>query len=336
MRVQSPKIARRGRRRGVAPAVTTGFFATDLHGSEVCFRKFLNAAEFYGADVLILGGDLTGKFVVPVVEHDDGSFTAELFGDERGVDADALEGFEREVADKGLYAKRMTPDERERYRRDPAAVDRIFEEQMAERLAGWIELAKEKLAGTDVRVLCAPGNDDPFFIDDVIREHGEDRVLLVEGELYELAPGHQMLSTGYSNRTPWNTHRELSEPELRAHIDEIAAKLDSPRTAVFNIHVPPYDSGIDIAPALNEDLSVKTSAGAQLTEPVGSTAVRDALEHYQPLLSLHGHVHEADGTARLGETVAMNAGSEYPDGRLRGVLFSVGNGNLVRHQATVG
>ena len=340
MRVRSPRQARGAKRRGAVsgaePAVTTAYFATDLHGSEVCFRKFVNAAEFYGAEVLILGGDVTGKFVVTVVEQPDGGFRAELFGGERVVDAGGVDAFEREVADQGLYAKRMTLEERDRYRENPEAVDEIFEEQMVARLIEWIELAKQKLGGSDVRVLCAPGNDDPFFIDDVIREHGEGRVVLVEGELYELAPGHQMLSTGYSNPTPWNTHRELPEDQLRARIDEIAAGLESPRRAIFNVHVPPYDSGLDTAPALNDDLSVKTSAGAQLTEPVGSTAVRGALEHYQPLLSLHGHIHEADGTARIGDTVAMNAGSEYPDGRLRGILFSVGDGQLSRYQATVG
>ena len=315
---------------------TTAFFATDLHGSEICFRKFVNAAEFYGADTLILGGDITGKFVVPVVEQADGSYAAELFGTERQIPRESVDGYQREIADRGLYAKRMNEEEREACERDPALVDRIFEQLMGSRLIEWIALAKQKLAGTQVRILCAPGNDDPFFIDDIIREHGEDRVLLVEGEVYELAPGHEMLSTGYSNETPWNTHRELPEDELRARIDAIAAKLDSPRTSVFNIHVPPRDVGIDTAPALNEDLSVKTSAGAELTEPVGSTAVRDALDHYQPLLSIHGHVHEADGIARLGATVAMNAGSEYGDGRLRGILFSVGGGELIRYQATVG
>ena len=45
------------------------FFATDIHGSEVCWRKFLNAAAFYKADLVVLGGDVTGKAMVPIVAH---------------------------------------------------------------------------------------------------------------------------------------------------------------------------------------------------------------------------------------------------------------------------
>lgn len=340
MRVIAPQIAGRWRRRGADrerdAARTTVFFATDLHGSEVCFRKFVNAAEFYSADVLILGGDVTGKFLVVVVEQPDGSFRVEQFGSEQVIDADAVEEFERGVAGQGLYAKRMSTDEYEHCQAHPETIDALFDELIAERLIGWIELAKEKLDGSEVRILCAPGNDDPFFVDDVVRERGEDRVLLLEGEVFELAPGHQMLNTGYSNPTPWNTHRELPESELRARIDAMAETLDDPPSAIFNIHVPPYDSGLDTAPALNEDLSVKTSAGAQLSAPAGSTAVREAIEHYQPLLSLHGHIHEADGTAQIGRTIAMNAGSEYADGSLRGILFSLADGKLTRYQATTG
>jgi Icc-related predicted phosphoesterase len=145
-----------------------------------------------------------------------------------------------------------------------------------------------------------------------------------------------MLSTGWSNRTPWNTHREFDEDAIRAHIEEMADRLASPETAIFNIHVPPYDSTIDTAPALDERLAVKTSMGNQLTAPVGSTAVREAIEAHQPLLSLHGHIHEAGGSVRIGRTVAINAGSEYGEGILRGVLVTVGAGRLKRYQATSG
>ena len=41
------------------------FYATDVHGSEVCWRKFLNAGPFHKADVLILGGDLAFGVVAP-------------------------------------------------------------------------------------------------------------------------------------------------------------------------------------------------------------------------------------------------------------------------------
>jgi uncharacterized protein len=326
----------RKRRNGSGDGETTLYFATDLHGSEVCFRKFVSAASFYGADLLVLGGDLTGKHVVPVVEQPDGTVRAELHGERRVLTPREIEPFEAQMADEGLYPHRMTAAEHAELAASPEKVDALFRELMTARLRRWIAIARERLDGTDVRIVTAPGNDDPYEVDDVIREDGDRRVLLLEGEVTEVAPGHEMLSTGWSNRTPWNTHREFDEDAIRAHIEAMAGRLSSPDTAIFNIHVPPYDSTIDTAPALDEHLAVRTSMGNQLTAPAGSTAVREAIEAHQPLLSLHGHIHEAGGTVRIGRTVAINAGSEYGDGILRGVLVTVGAGRLKRYQATSG
>ena len=326
----------RRRRNGSGAGETTLFFATDLHGSEVCFRKFVAAAAFYGADLLVLGGDLTGKHVVPLVEEPDGTWWADLHGERRPLRARELEPFETQMADEGLYPHRMSAEEHAELAAAPERVDALFAELMTARLRDWIAHARERLDGTDVRIVTAPGNDDPYAVDDVIREHGDGRVLLLEGEVTEVAPGHEMLSTGWSNRTPWNTHREFDEDAIRAHIEAMARRLASPETAIFNIHVPPYDSTLDTAPALDERLAVKTSMGNQLTAPAGSTAVREAIEAHQPLLSLHGHIHEAGGTVRIGRTVAINAGSEYGEGILRGVLATVGAGRLKRYQATSG
>jgi Icc-related predicted phosphoesterase len=327
------------RRRAGRPsggAERTLFFATDLHGSEVCYRKFIAAAKFYGADLLILGGDLTGKLVVPLVAVADDEYLAELHGEEVTVRAGALEDFEGRIANEGLYVARMTPAEHERLAASPEAVEALFLELMLERLRSWCDYAIDRLEGTDIAVITTPGNDDPPEIDAVIREHGGDRVLLMEGEIYEAAPGIEMLNTGYSNETPWDTPREHPEEFVREHIEEMSARLKDPGSAIFNIHVPPFDSGLDTAPLLDENLVVQTSMGAQLTAPVGSTAVRAAIESHQPVLSLHGHIHESGGTARIGRTVAINPGSEYSEGVLRGALATFENGELVRHQATSG
>jgi Icc-related predicted phosphoesterase len=327
---------RRRTRRANGSAERTLYFATDLHGSEVCFRKFIAAAKFYGADLLILGGDLTGKLVVPLVELDDGKLLAELHGEEVTVDVTEVEDFERRIADEGLYAARMTQTEHQRLSADPDAVDELFLELMLERLRAWCDYAQERLEGTDISVITTPGNDDPPEIDQVIRDYGGGRVLLMEGEIYEAAPGVEMLNTGYSNETPWKTPREFPEQVVREHIEEMTARLRDPSAAIFNIHVPPYDSGLDTAPLLDENLVVRTSMGAQLSAPVGSTAVREALETHQPVVSLHGHIHESGGTARIGRTVAINPGSEYSEGVLRGALVTFADGRLVRHQATSG
>jgi Icc-related predicted phosphoesterase len=315
---------------------TTIFFATDLHGSEVCFRKFVAAAGFYGADLLVLGGDLTGKLVVPLVEDGGGDYVAELHGERTRLRAAQTADFERQIADEGLYPHRMSLAEHDRLEADPDAVQQLFIELMLGRLANWIDYAKERLEGTDVRIITTPGNDDPPEIDEVIRARGGGRVLLLEGDIYEVAPGHQMINSGYSNPTPWHTPREYPEQFVGEHVEAMAERVENPAGAIFNIHVPPYDSGLDTAPLLDEHLTVRTSMGAQMSAPVGSTAVRETIERHQPLLSLHGHIHESGGTVRIGRTVAINPGSEYSEGVLRGALVTVGGGRLVRYQATSG
>jgi Icc-related predicted phosphoesterase len=331
----APRWRARTRRRGGAreDGACTIFFATDLHGSEVCFRKFVAAASFYGAQLLVLGGDVTGKLVVPIVRQADGRWLAQ----ERLLDGDAAaEELERRAAAAGHYTARMTAAEYEHYQADPEAVQQLFERLMRERLADWLRYANQRLDGSEVRIVTAPGNDDPPVVDDVIREHGGERVLLAEGEIVEVAPGHELLSSGWTNVTPWSTPREYPEEAIRVHLDELADQLEHPEAALFNLHVPPYDSRLDTAPLLGQDLRARTSMGAQVTAPVGSTAVRAVLEERQPLLSLHGHIHESGGAVRIGRTLAINAGSEYGEGVLRGVLVTVGGGRILRHQATTG
>ncbi len=315
---------------------TTIFFATDIHGSEICFRKFVAAADFYGADLLVLGGDLTGKLVVPILPDGPSRFVAEMHGERVTLAASELVAFEAKAANEGLYPVQITADEHEHYEQHPDEVEQLFVQLMSERLERWLDYAIEKLAGTEIRIITTPGNDDPSQVDEVIRERGDDRVLLMEGEIYQVSPGHEMLNCGYSNLTPWNTPREYPEEFIRQHIEAMADRLTEPATAIFNIHVPPYDTGIDVAPLLDQELAVRTSMGAQIKGPVGSTAVRELIERYRPLLSLHGHIHESGGIARLGPTVAINPGSEYGEGILRGALVSVGGGRLHRFQATSG
>jgi len=170
----------------------------------------------------------------------------------------------------------------------------------------------------------------------VIREHGDGRVLLLEGEITEVAPGHEMLSTGWSNRTPWNTHREFDEDAIRAHIEEMADRLASPETAIFNIHVPPYDCGLDLVPRLDESLQIQLVGGQPDMVPVGSTAVAEAIAQHQPVLSLHGHVHQGRGSTRIGRTVVVNPGSEYDDASLLGALIEVKPNKVKRCQLVAG
>jgi uncharacterized protein len=314
----------------------TIFFASDLHGSEVCFKKFVAAAKFYGADTLLLGGDISAKIVVPIVTAGKGRYVATFHGHEERLDDASVADFEQRAWNSGLYTERMEPDEYQHYADHPDEVELLFGRVMRRTVQRWIEYAKTKLADSPVTIYNAPGNDDPKEVDEVLLTHGDDRLIFVEGQVVELAPGMEMLSTGYTNITPWDTHREYSEDEIRAHLRQMTDRLSNPERAIFNIHVPPYNSRLDTAPLLGQDLRVKTSAGAQVTAPVGSVAVREAIEEVQPLLGLHGHIHESGGSVKIGRTTAINVGSEYGEGVLRGVLVTVGDGRLLRYQAVTG
>jgi uncharacterized protein len=297
------------------------FFATDIHGSDRCFRKFLNAARFYGVDAILLGGDITGKMIVPVVAEGTGQYYARLFGRKRVVDADGLPGLNKFIADAGFYPHPMTAEEISTLQQDPAGVSDLFRKLISQTMSQWIDLAEDRLAGTGVQCLIAPGNDDPLFIDDVL--NGSSCVTNPDERVVELPGGFQMISVGYSNRTPWDSPRELDEDELGALIDREAAKLADPAKAIFNLHVPPKDTPIDQAVALDKEFRPQLRGGSPVITGVGSSAVRQALTRFQPLLSLHGHIHESRGEARIGRTLALNPGSEYSEGVLRGVIVTV-------------
>ena len=132
-----------------------------------------------------------------------------------------------------------------------------------------------------------------------------------------------MISCGWSNRTPWHTPREMDEDDLERRIEKMAAEVTRPERAVFNLHVPPARTAIDLAPALDDSLKPVVKGGAVVMESVGSEAVRRVLERHQPMLGLHGHIHESRGAVRLGRTLSINPGSEYGDGILRGALIEL-------------
>jgi Icc-related predicted phosphoesterase len=88
------------------------FFATDIHGSEVCWRKFLNSGAHYQADVIVLGGDMTGKALIPVVDDGGGRWHATLLEHRQELEGEeAVHEFEQAVMRRGYYPFRTTPDE---------------------------------------------------------------------------------------------------------------------------------------------------------------------------------------------------------------------------------
>jgi Icc-related predicted phosphoesterase len=268
-----------------------------------------------------MGGDITGKMIVPVVAEAGGLYSARLFGRKRVVDAEGLPGLNKFIADAGFYPHPMTPDEIGVLKQDPAGVSDLFRKLISETMSRWIDLAEERLAGTGIQCIFAPGNDDPFFIDGVLGSSAS--VINPDQRVIELPGGFPMISVGYSNRTPWDSPRELDEDDLAVVIDREAGKLADPAKAIFNLHVPPKDTPIDQAVALDREFRPRMSGGSPVISGVGSSAVRDSIARYQPMLSLHGHIHESRGEARIGRTLALNPGSEYSEGVLRGVIVNL-------------
>jgi len=293
------------------------FFATDLHGSEVCWKKFLNAARFYGADVLICGGDMTGKAIVPIVSEN-GHYSYVLGGEALTVAADQVGEVEGHIRRRGYYPLQMSAERLHELDADPNKRAECFQEVMLDGVDRWMKMAADRLRGAGVRVFVSPGNDDEMEVDEVIRR--AELVELGEGRVVEI-DGFVMISTGWSNPTPWKTHREESEAKLAERIDAMASRVPDQGKAIFNLHCPPYQSGLDEAPAIDADL--RLLHGGRALRPVGSTAVRHAIEKHQPLISLHGHIHESKGAVKIGKTLAINPGSAYEEGMLMGAIIQL-------------
>jgi Icc-related predicted phosphoesterase len=309
------------------------FYASDIHGSEVCWRKFLNAGRFYRANVLILGGDVIGKAIVPIAMQDESTASGSLLGRKHVLDGKAaIQAFEKEIRDCGFYPLRATLGEIDELNVSDEAREAAFERVVRSELRRWIAIADEKV-DSNVSVFVMPGNDDPWFIDEELRQSSslrmcDDTVVSVDG--------HELLSLSYSNLTPWNSPRELNEDSLYSKIEALASRLQAPSTAIFNLHVPPYATGLDNAPRLDETLRPVMRAGQVEIVPVGSHAVRRAIEAFQPLVSLHGHIHESRGIQRIGRTLAINPGSEYTSGRIHGALIEFRRDKVKGHQLVIG
>jgi len=297
--------------------MTRIFFATDVHGSEYVFRKFVNALPIYKADVGILLGDLSGKLVIPIVKNEDGTFSTTFLGETKKVKEDELENLKKKILITGYYPVIMTREELEEIERKPEMKDRIFVDNIKKRLEEWIRLAEERLKDKGIRMFIAAGNDDPWEIEEVL--NSSSFVVNAGMKKVYVDEHHEMITIPYSNPTPWNTPREVSEEELARIIDDLVRQIEDMSRAIFNFHVPPYGTELDLAPKLSKDLIPSVSEMVH----VGSKAVLEAIKRYQPMLGLHGHIHESKGFVKIGRTICLNPGSEYGEGILKGVIVNL-------------
>jgi Icc-related predicted phosphoesterase len=311
-------------------------FVTDVHGSNVCFRKFINGAKAYDAQVLILGGDVAGKRLSPLMRNGNGHYEGTLGHDTIQLETEReVAEFEAAAADSGLYTYKASREEMQEISSDPEALERIMERLAGERLAQWLELAEQRLDGSGVRLFINCGNDDPFSLDRVIED--SPAATFLEGRLVPIDDSRFVASLGFANQTPWGCPRDVPESDLARRLDATLADWsDEQGMLIFNCHCPPYDSGLDTAQQLNPDLSIVTEGGQPVAGPVGSTAVRTAIEKYHPALSLHGHIHESKAATRIGATLAINPGSEYPEGLLRGAVVDLDRRGVNSYVLTAG
>lgn len=313
---------------------TKVFFVTDLHGSSKCFRKFLNAAPVYKADVLVLGADLAGKAMQTVVAQPGGRWHCRFIGTDYDVaDGAELASLEKLIEDHGYYPLRVEPGEFEQMERE-SRLDEVFLELMTRRLASWMALADERLRPLGIPLFVMLGNDDPKELQAVL--DAATWAQSAEGRILPLDDDHELASWGYSNITPWHSHREQTEDELLVSLHELVGRLEVPSRAILNLHVPPLGTGLDDAPVLDADLRVVQVMGQVKFAAVGSSAVRTIIEETQPLLGLHGHIHESSGIRRLGRTIAINPGSDYSTGSLNGALVTLERDKVAAHQLVRG
>ena len=308
------------------------FFTTDIHGSDRCFRKFLAAAESYEADALVLGGDIAGKGLVPI-RSQDGNLSATVRGEVVTVPRAEEGKLRAEINRLGFYSVVADEAEIERMQSEPKHLERAFEQAIIQQIEGWAELTAERLPAR-VRCIITPGNDDPKAIDPVLK--ASPRIESPEAEICDLGPV-VMASCGDVTPTPWNTEREYPEEELTARLDAILDKAATGARVVANFHCPPYGSGLDFAAELDSQLRPVIRGGRPSIIPVGSKAVREVIKRRQPVVGLHGHIHESKGAQKIGVTMCLNPGSDYAADVLRGAIVDfAADGSFIDFLFTTG
>ena len=314
------------------------FYATDVHGSERCFRKFLSAARVYKADALVLGGDITGKIVIPIVDKGNGIVRADYLGrEEIARTPEELGRLEQLIADSGYYYYHRSESEMNELKNSKEKLDQLFLKVMKETLGRWAQYAEQVLRQTGTVCYITGGNDD---LQEVLNElRDTEHVKNVDGKVVRLDSLHEMANMGWSNPTPWKCPRECDEEELEQRIEKLVANVSNADNCIFNFHIPPINCGLDTVAKLDDSVyppKFVMEGGRQVMIGAGSEAVRHAVEKYHPLVDLCGHVHESRGVCKIGKTLVVNPGSEYSEGQLRGAILNLADKKVLSWQLTSG
>jgi len=310
--------------------MTRILYGSDFHGSEAVFRKFLSSGFQYKVNALMVGGDVTGKAMVPVIHQGAGRYQATLFGDEKtSTTPDELEKLKKSISNVGFYPIVLEQDEAQELENDTAKMGARFELEMCNRVREWMKLAEEKLVPQHITLYFMAGNDDLYSIDKVVDEF--KHVRNPDMKHFEMEDGYEVVGLSNANMTPWLCARDIEEDELTRKLDVLASLIQKPERAIAILHVPPFGSALDNCPDLDKNLKIITEGGQVVMKSAGSPAVRAFIEKVQPMLSLHGHIHESPGHVHNGRTLMINAGSEYAEGIMKAAIINLENGKVKGH-----
>lgn len=320
---------------GGGSKITRILYGSDFHGSEAVFRKFLSAAFQYKANYLIVGGDVTGKAMIPVIHQGGGCYIGYVFGRrEEACTPEELEKLKKTISNVGFYPIVLEKDEADDLEQNPEKMSERFEAEMCQRVREWMELAEEKLAPQGIEMFFMPGNDDLYSIDTAIE--GFPHIHNPDMRRFVIAEDYEIYGNSNANMTPWACARDLEEVDLKKKMDALEEIVTNPERAILALHVPPIDSTLDTCPELDKDLKMITQGGQVVFKSAGSTAVREFIEKVQPMLTLHGHIHESPGYKHIGRTLCINAGSEYAEGILKAAIINLEGGRVKGHLLIAG
>ncbi|TRM77497.1 hypothetical protein DJ531_07725 [Sulfolobus sp. A20-N-F6] len=304
-------------------------FTSDLHASYTTFKKFINAAKLYKVDALIIGGDIAGKSLVPIIDLGNNKFLI----DNKEISSSELNTITEKFKNEGTYYAILSKKEFDEAVGNKKVQEELFKVAMISTLRDWIRIADERLKENKIPIFVNLGNDDPEYLFDVLKEGEMFKV--GEGEVFEFN-GYQIVSYGYVNPTPWNTFREKREEDIYSDLKKIVSKITNFERAIYNFHAPPFNTNLDNAPLLDEELKPVIRAGEIIYTHVGSKSIRRIIEETKPLLGLHGHIHESKGFDKLNNTIVINPGSEYNNGLLHAALIVLQGNKVKAHQFILG
>ena len=284
-------------------------FVTDPHGSSAVLSKSLEEAVKRRVDMLILSGDLEGKYLLFLEERGDKlCWEDPVNGSPRTDPKERLPQVLAEIARCGAYGV-VVPRGFDVNREPREELDQRLRTEAASRMLEWVNTLDAWTRETGILVCMMAGNDDPPEFDDIIRDASQ--ILFIDEMVIETR-GYRIAGISQVPPSPWHTPRELSEQELGGRLERLVELGNKDLPLILVAHTPPYSCGLDNAPLLDENRRQIVLGGVMQTGPVGSRSLRSFLEARPDIpLALHGHVHESPGWARLSSTLCINPGTEY-------------------------